>query len=524
MSILDRLKSAFASPKADQPSPATAKLWTDTAVSQLIALLTKIPEGDDLLTQAQITRASLKKLETDDEIFAALRTRREAVVSTPWRLEGGDEGLTQLLTEELTPLMPQIVAGAWKAVPYGYSVMEAVYRYREDRKIGLSTVGVKPLEWFDPRPDGELRYFSPDGGNASGEVVDQVFKFFLTRSDPTYQQPKGEALLSRLYWPWFFRFNGWRFWGQFIERFGQPLLVGKNSKPTDMAAALLQAHQDAVIAIGVNDSVEAISPATSGEAFEKLEQCIVRRYQKLILGQTLTSDTGTSGGGSYALGQVHADVKEGLRLADIRLVNATIQRIVNALCSLNGATTNIPSIVFADDAGLEAERADRDTKLYGLGVRFEKGYFTDRYDLKEEDFTLSAALPVTGQPGAPKSGGNALPTDEEGAPTNPQQAAAAVTGHDALTFARRRVGDPKRFTLAQQMVEDSADESLTESGQPIDTEVLKTAVLAAKDPADLADRLAVLMQDAPNEKFQRTLEKALFEADVIGYVHAEGKL
>ena len=37
------------------------------------------------------------------------------------------------------------MARAWKAVPYGYSVMEAVYRRREDGRIDLSTVAVKPL-------------------------------------------------------------------------------------------------------------------------------------------------------------------------------------------------------------------------------------------------------------------------------------------------------------------------------------------------------------------------------------------
>lgn len=536
MNILSRLRTAFASSGTTSPSPKTAALWTDEAVSQLIELFTRIPETDELLTQAGITRASLKKLETDDEIFAALRTRREAAVATPWRFEGGADSTKALLEEEFKPLMEQIVAGAWKAVPYGYSVMEAVYRYRSDRKIGLATVCVKPLEWFDPRPNGELRYFAPDFSAVNGEVVDQVYKFFLTRVDPTYQQPKGEALLSRLYWPWFFRFNGWRFWGQFLERFGQPLLVGKNPKPADMAAALLRAHQDAVIAVGPNDSVEAIQPATSGEAFEKLEQCVVRRYQKLILGQTLTSDTGNSGGGSYALGQVHAEVKEGLRKADIRLVRGTVQRQVNALCALNGITTDVPEIVFADDAGLETARADRDGKLYNVGVRFTKDYFLDRYDLREDDFDLTAGTPpIPGQAsGIPpqnqqagagqEEDGGQVPTDENGEPTNPQAAAARLLGLDRQAFARRRAADPRRFTPAQQMVEDAADVALSQGGQPVNTAAIRAAVMAAKDPADLADRLAVLLKNEPNEQFQRTLEQALFAADVIGYVHAEGKL
>ena len=540
MSILTRVSEAiagsFARTLATDPAPATAALWTDQAVSQLIELFTKIPETDELLTQAGITRASLKKLETDDEIFQCLRTRREAVVATPWRFEGGKEDPNKFLTDELKPVMGQLVSGAWKAVPYGYSVMEAVYRKRQDSKfpVGLSTVAVKPLEWFDPRPSGELRYFSPDSSMANGEVVDQVYKFFLTRVDATYQVPKGEALLSRLYWPWFFRFNGWRFWAQFLERFGQPLLVGKSAKPDVLVRALIQAHQDAAIAVGKDDSVDAIAPSSTGEAFEKLEQAVVRRFEKVILGQTLTSDSGAKGGGSYALGQVHAEVKEGLRRADIRLVRATAQKVVNALCTLNGITEDIPELVFADDAGLEAARATRDKDLSTIGVKFKKSYFTDRYDLREDDFDIvepkrvppaldpNQTPPTPPDPNAPDNGTN-VQMDENGNPINPQ-AGMARSPLEGLIFARRRVADPKRFTPAQQAVEDLADLALSQCGQPLDLAKVRAAVLAASDPRDLEERLALLFSTANQVDFQKTLEQAMFAADVLGYTHAQGKL
>lgn len=539
MSWLTRISHSITSFAKGTPAtdsgPKTAALWNDTAVNELIELLTRIPETDDLLNQAGITRASLKKLETDDEIFQGLRTRREAVVATPWRFEGGDDTTNALLEEELKPLMEQIVAGAWKAVPYGYSVLEAVYRRREDGKIGLSTVVAKPIEWFDPRPDGSLRYFSADGLSADGEVCDQTYKFFLTRVDPSYQQPKGEALLSRLYWPWFFRFNSWRFWGQFLERFGQPLLVGKSNAPAKMAQALLAAHQDAVIAVGTQDEVEAVQPATNGEAFEKLEQAVVRRFQKVILGQTLTSDTGKGGGGSYALGQVHAEVKESLRKADIRLVRSTVQRIVNALCALNKVMKDIPEIVFADDAGLEEARSKRDETLSKLGVKFTKEYFLDRYDLREDDFdVVQVASQVPGQSNGQPTGagsdggasgvpeGGSVQTDENGDPVNPQ-AEMARLGLQVLEFASKWKRDPKRFTPAQQKIEDDADLALSQTSSPINTDLVRQAVLAARDDKDLEERLAALMSKS-DPKFAETLQFALFTADVVGYLNAEGKI
>ena len=49
--------------------------------------------------------------------------------------------------------------------------------------------------------------------------VDQVFKFFLTRRKASYEQPYGKALLATLYWLFFFKQNGFKFWAKFLERF-----------------------------------------------------------------------------------------------------------------------------------------------------------------------------------------------------------------------------------------------------------------------------------------------------------------
>jgi hypothetical protein len=60
---------------------------------------------------------------------------------------------------------------------------------------------------------------------------------------------------------------------------------------------------------------------------------------------------------------------------------------------------------------------------------------------------------------------------------------------------------------------------------PIGRDKLRSAVLGATDPDDLADRLfAVLGDTVSAEEFRKVLEQSLFAADVIGYVHGEGKV
>lgn len=86
-----------------------------------------------------------------------------------------------------------------------------------------------------------------------------------------------------------------------------------------------------------------------------------KRIQKVILGQTLTTDI--AGSGSYAAAKVQDDVREDRLRADVRLIAATVQRLVAALWALNRFPGEAPTFVMEAGEGLSVERADRDLKL-----------------------------------------------------------------------------------------------------------------------------------------------------------------
>lgn len=510
---------------ADNSPPPTAALINEEAVSQLVKYLTRLPDLDEVLRQAGVTRQQLRVLLWDDEIAQAVDTRLDALAATPMRLEPTDGADADLIREILKPVLRSMVEATFSARLYGYSVMEAVWFKRTDGKLGLQFLGEKPLEWFEPKPDGRLMYRADDGsGGATGVEVDQQFKFFLTRVRPTYRNPYGEALLSRLYWPWFFRQNGWKFWGKFLERFGTPVLVGKSSDPTAMVSALLQAHSQAVIGIGPNDDVTTVgtSAANAGQAFESFETACLRRIQKVVLGQTMTS--GTDGGsGNRALGQVHNDVRMDKRNSDIQITTDTVQRVVDAICLVNGLKPH--TVVFADDTGLETDRAERDNKLFTMGVRFTQEYIADNYDLSEGDFSLASEAGLSDTPPEPGPGGagkpGSQPTAAKPASKGGKSAKASQTPPQLFSVH----GANTRFTRQQQLIEDVADDALGNSQQPISTDAVRQAVLAATSPEDLADRLFALVgEGVAEEVFNAELERALYVADVLGYVHAEGKV
>jgi phage gp29-like protein len=468
--------------------PATRALQSDIAIDQLVGLLTQFQDPDTVLQEAGLTRKDLRRLESDDEISGALETRLSACHTTPWRLSPGEGAVTEFIHKQLEAHMETLVNAAWGATPYGYSVQEIIYA-RDGARICWDRIEERPIEWFRPLTNGELRYFPSTGaGGVDGVIVDTVYKFFLTRRRPKYRNPLGEALLSRLYWPWFFRTNGWKFWARFLERFGAPLLVGKTEGSTqDMATALASAVQSAATAIGKDDELEAISPGNAGDSFQRFSSAVDRRIQKVVLGQTLTTDT--DGKGSYAAAKVHNDVREDRKQADLRMITRTIQRQIDALTALNFPNAEAPMFTMEEEIGIQAERASRDASLATAGiVKFTPDYLLRAYDFEDGDFTIPSEAPAV-RPAAKAS----------------------------AQFASR----PARFTKAQQALEDLADDTLESAGSPIPVKDIQAAVLAATGPEDLEERLAKLYDDADPAEFREVLERALFAADLMGYADAE---
>ncbi len=458
-------------------------LTSSLSIERQLSRFGWLGDADEVLQKAGITRDKLRSLETDDEIVAALETRQDAVTNTPWRLEHPSVRNRKRFEEILTPFMHQMMQAFWEAVPYGYSVIEVVYK-QDGSGISIDQVVSVPFEWVHPTVEGLVWMES--------QTFLDPRKFFSCIRKPTLRNPKGEAMLSRLYWVWFFRTHGWKFWMKYLERAGVPFLVGKTDVDRDQAlSALSTAAQNAVIVTGREDSVEALEFGRDPKIFTEFETAVVRRYQRLILGQTLTS--GTDGGsGNRALGEVHNDVRQEKRRSDIGLISGSIQQVINMLAELNGLEA--PVFVMEDKHGLEVERANRDKTLVEAGIcSFTPEYLKEKYGFEESDFEMPTPQPAPEQ-------------------TTPQD----KTEKQGATFSATQA----EFTPAQQAIEGVADSALRAVGQPIDPKLIKQAVFSATSPEDLERRLGLLINQR-DPQFQHILAQAIFTADVIGYVTSE---
>lgn len=486
----------------DDKNPATASLYTPHAIDEFVELLMQMPDPDIVMQERGISRADLRRLEADDEISTALETRVAAVASTPWSISPAEGTIATFVREQLEAHIDNIINAAWKATPYGYSVQEVVYR-QGAKFIEWKDIEERPFELFEPKSDGRLMYYPETGGSTGmGVSVHDAWpgQFFLTRRRPTYRNPYGEALLSRAFWPWFFRNNGWKFWAKFIERFGSPLLVGKTEGSTPvMASKLAAAIQSAVIAIGKDDDITAISPANAGDSFDRFSTAVDKRIQKLILGQTLTTDS--HGVGSQALGNVHNEVRDDRRISDIKMVTTTVQAMIDTLLVVNGYRAGEVLFVMEDETGLQTDRAERDAKLATAKiVKFTPAYLTRFYDFEEGDFTI--------------------PEDAAPQPPQPGQEPPA-TPRKGIKASLKLAASVNRFTPSQEEVETVADGALEDAPNPIAPHLILRAIKAARTPDELAELLAEIYDGDDNEAFQAVLERALFTADLLGYVHMD---
>lgn len=485
------LFDAFKFKKADtgtsgKKSNVASSLYTEQAQSQLITMMSRAPDLDETLRKAGIKRHHLYKLLSDDEIYQAVDTRVSALRAVPYSLYPSEGKAAEFIFKQLAKHADNLLKTHVKAAFFGYVVQEGICEQTSDGYVGYGQIIEKPMQWFEPKTDGTLRYFPDNGsGGYDGLIVDTEYKYFYTVNDPTYMQPQGDAILSRLYWPWYFRQAGWKFWAKFLERFGSPILVAQTGGSTEeMTNALLQAHGSAVIAVDSEDTVAALggSGSNTGAGFDTFEKAIVRRINKVILGQTLTS--GTDGSGSRALGEVHNDVRMDKLHGDIRLVNPVLQHFVNCLCDLNGFERH--EITLATEKSLVTARAERDKILSEIGVEFTDTYFQDKYSLDADHFKMRSIS-------QPSPQFNALPVK-------------------AFSFK----ADAQKITPQQQEIDNLAPDSYS----LLDTEQIKALVLASDSIDDLQSRLFELLPDAPIDQFNEILAQALFTADVLGFKHS----
>ena len=460
-------------------------------------------DTDEILKKAGISRHALKTLLTDPDIDQAIDRREEELGSATYTITPSEGAVADFIYGQLDLHLETILQGSSLSKWYGYDVIEMLWGKDSNGRNAVTSMMSKPIQWFEPLSGGALQWFPNDGSQPImiSDQADFYYRYLYQQHKPTYLNPKGKSILSRVYWLHYFKTNGWRFWSKFLERFGSPLLIGKTDANSEedaqkFADAVLAAHNSGVVTIGADEDVTAVTGGGNGEAFVSYDSVVKQSITTYLLGQTLTS--GTDKGGTYGQGVVHQEQQEIIFSSDRKHALKAVQRFIDVICTANGFEA--PEFKWVAKKFINQEQLDADKKAHDMGVRFTKSYFVDEHGYNEQHIAHMDY----------GDGAVSLPTSTQ---------ANRYTSMASKTWLPFKAADgDSEFTDEQQELEQVADDALELSLQPFETNAVLSAISNATDADSLRESLFNLCGEGlADSDFTQLVNTALAVADVHGF-------
>jgi len=366
------------------------------------AILNILPNPDSVLKKQGKNISIYRELSYDSQVFTCIQSRKSGVTSQKWRVVQGksNDDVFNFVTEMFEDLdMISILNGILEAPLYGYQPIEIIWDYKNGKVVPVDLVA-KPPEWFSYNQKGILCY--KKAGSTNGiEIIEENKKFLVPRSNPSYFNPYGESVLSRVFWPVAFKKGGLKFWSIFSEKYGMPYILGKYNKGQSqeeidsLADSLENMVQDAIAVIPNDSSVEIQNSADKSSSIQVYKEFVSYNdasTSKVILGQTLTTDAGKSG--SYALGKVHSGVRQDIVLADKRICESTLNKLIQWAVELNKGDMDCPTFSIYEEDGVNKEQAETDKIIADILEKDGRG-LSDTYLMRTYNYQTGDIVKVS---------------------------------------------------------------------------------------------------------------------------------
>lgn len=366
--------------------------------ARLISLIRNAKEGNhfDYLTLAQ------EMEERDTHFFSNLQTRKLATAQLEISVQPVSEDAQDLkeakAVEDLivkTACFRKSITEVLDAINKGFSVVEMLW-YKKPDIWTINQFLFRKQRWFefDRETAQELHLYD---GSATGVPLDP-FKYVIHRPNIFC----GTSLASGLARPvaayHLFKSFAIRDWMAFAEVFGIPIRIGRyDTEATEddkeaLREAVRDIGSDAAAIIPKSVEIEFVRSAQSGFAgsdsfFPSLTGWINKEISKAVLGQTMTTEDGSS----LAQAKVHEEVRKDIRNADARQLEDTYNRdMVTPFVALNFGVregeTQYPRLQF--DTSEPEDLASLATALppfIDRGLRVAAASIMEKFKLREPD-------------------------------------------------------------------------------------------------------------------------------------------
>ena len=487
-------------------------------------------DPDQVLQKAQISRTSLQTLLFNPLIASPINVRFEAVMAELFKtsdasgkhdsiksmrlLKLSDDGSPahEFLYEQISPYLKKLVYGILNAKLFGYSVFEIVYNEPISRFAPLTIKDVldKPFDWFEPLQieidlmskhpvtdvdvkvaRSNLKWLGDTFSATFEEVVDTSHKFFLTRHNATYDNPYGEAMLSRMYWVYVYDREVNKFWLKELETSAAPRLFYKipdfDDDTMDAAAQALDKLLNGGVAAGVGE-IKAISNNGNGDSFEKFKNFVEKTANRYFTGRAALSDLNN---GSFAAQKSETEnTFENIIQSDLDFCIDAINHFTTMIWDTNKGRLlgKQPEWFYDKEIGLHSERAERDKilKEANENLIFTRQYYENNYDLNAGDFELTEPIVESVNP--------AIANDN----TTQSSMSLSLADVDTLEDANNKV-----FTIDTNAIKKQVHKFLTEERERI------------VDALENGDNLNTIFDDS--QARNQVLFDTLYKAQTVKY-------
>lgn len=409
------------------------RLWNEDVVLMLEA-------GGDLRLYKDLLR--------DDHVKATLEQRFTAVTAAQWSVIPGDESdrakeAAKFVEENLKRVgFDKVTRLMLHAVHYGFSVAEILWEVRDGK-----------FQWKAIKPRDRARFlFTPEGrcflntGAADTDArvwcdatPEAPYFWIISTGDDYGDNPYGLGLAHQLFWLVRFKRDVIRWWMIYNEKYAIPTTVGTFPKgaSNDDRARLLAALRSVLTENGViipeGYTLANLEAKRQGSSdYHAFIQFVDEAISKIVLGQTLTTQVGHSGG-NRALGQVHQGVASAIQKSDADLNCETLNLgPVTWLVQMNfGMDCPMPTVKREIEEPVDLTAlVDQLAKLDAMNYRPTLQLVQDNWGEGFEDLGSAPLTTIDPATGNPK---DVQPQGASGAP------AAKPTG----TKARKAANDAK---------------------------------------------------------------------------------
>lgn len=476
------------------------------------ATLLRAAEMGDLIGQCELAEDMEEK---DSHLQSELGKRRNAILTMDWQItpppnaSAAEQRDAQMIEEILRDAtwLDDCIFDATDAILKGFSCQEI--EWEQGLVGGLKLI--RNVHWRDPAwfmtPQHERNTLRLRDGTADGvELAKFGWITHIAKAKTGYLSRIG--LVRTLVWPFIYRNYSARDFAEFLEIYGLPLRLGKypegatnNEKNTLLRAVMSIGHNaGGIIPRGMEIEFEKAAEGNATE-FMAMIDWAEKSMSKAILGGTLTSqsDGKTS---TNALGNVHNEVRQELRDADLKRLVATLTRdLVYPLYALNCKSFNdarrIPRFEFDT-----AESEDINSFGEGLGRLVDIGF---QIPLQWAQDKMQIPLAAEGE--AVLSRGT-MQTE----PAEPPKSAVLSAGAPLTINALHR--DPDDLIDELEPTAEEYESVIDPMLKPI-VEAIRTGGYEYAQT-----RLAELYQDLDDDALEQMLTRALFVSDLIGRLNA----